>query len=151
MADGVGGWNELGIDPALYSRELCANVAKNYEMWELTSNINDNSSVIKEDTLKNILVRSVKETTSLGSSTISILLLDSINKTVYSAYLGDSLYMILRQSGEGRFEVFYKCEDQSHGFNIPFQVGKDGDNPGLAKTNKHIIMEHDIIIQASDG
>lgn len=24
VADGVGGWNELGVDPALYSRKLCS-------------------------------------------------------------------------------------------------------------------------------
>lgn len=23
VADGVGGWNDVGIDPAKYSRELC--------------------------------------------------------------------------------------------------------------------------------
>ena len=23
VADGVGGWNEVGVDPAKYSRELC--------------------------------------------------------------------------------------------------------------------------------
>jgi len=23
VADGVGGWNEVGIDPAKYSKELC--------------------------------------------------------------------------------------------------------------------------------
>jgi len=30
VADGVGGWNERGIDPALFSRELCKNLKESY-------------------------------------------------------------------------------------------------------------------------
>ena len=31
MADGVGGWNKKGIDPALFSNELCANFKQIYQ------------------------------------------------------------------------------------------------------------------------
>lgn len=27
VADGVGGWNDVGVDPALFSKELCHHVA----------------------------------------------------------------------------------------------------------------------------
>lgn len=30
MADGVGGWNKKGVDPALFSNELCANFKQLY-------------------------------------------------------------------------------------------------------------------------
>jgi len=28
VADGVGGWSKYGIDPGLFSKELCINMAK---------------------------------------------------------------------------------------------------------------------------
>ena len=28
VADGVGGWAESGVDPAIYSRNLCLNIGK---------------------------------------------------------------------------------------------------------------------------
>lgn len=30
VADGVGGWNERGIDPSLFSKELCKNLRDSY-------------------------------------------------------------------------------------------------------------------------
>ena len=65
MADGVGGWNDLGVDPGLFSRELCANV------WEEYTNVNRKSLNLKE-----ILVNAVKKTKSKGSSTFVMAGLD---------------------------------------------------------------------------
>lgn len=31
MADGVGGWNKKGVDPALFSNELCRHFLSKYE------------------------------------------------------------------------------------------------------------------------
>jgi protein phosphatase PTC7 len=31
VADGVGGWAEMGVDSGLYSRELCQNVKTTYQ------------------------------------------------------------------------------------------------------------------------
>jgi protein phosphatase PTC7 len=31
LADGVGGWNKKGVNPALFSRELCSNFNDKYE------------------------------------------------------------------------------------------------------------------------
>lgn len=30
VADGVGGWNDRGVDPALFSRELCKNLRNSF-------------------------------------------------------------------------------------------------------------------------
>lgn len=148
----------MGIDPALYSKELCVNISKNFEIWELSCNINQTDtntdeplSYIENNTLTDILVRSVDHTKSLGSSTITALLLDNVNKVLYSAFLGDSAYMILRLDSGGKYYIFFKSEDQTHGFNAPFQVGHEGDNPQLAKSNEHKIQENDLILLATDG
>jgi protein phosphatase PTC7 len=58
--------------------------------------------------------------------------------------------MILRQRDE-RYYLEYKSEEQSHSFNMPYQVGSTGDNPDKAKTNKHQVEAKDIIILATDG
>jgi serine/threonine protein phosphatase PrpC len=30
VADGVGGWNEKGVDPSLFSKELCRNLRESF-------------------------------------------------------------------------------------------------------------------------
>jgi len=34
IADGVGGWNELGIDPAAFSKALCELISNNFRKYE---------------------------------------------------------------------------------------------------------------------
>jgi protein phosphatase PTC7 len=97
------------------------------------------------------LVKSVRQNKELGSSTVCVLVLDSIKNELYSGYLGDSCYMIARPKAIGQFELIFKAEEQTHGFNIPFQVGSEGDNPNSAITHKHKVEKNDLIIAASDG
>ena len=47
MADGVGGWAEQGVDPAIFARQLCKNIGEIFSMK-------------KEMTLKEVLIDSVK-------------------------------------------------------------------------------------------
>jgi protein phosphatase PTC7 len=65
VADGVGGWNDVGVDPGLFSRELCANV------WEEYMNVSRSSLNLKE-----MLVNAVKKTKNKGSSTFVMAGLD---------------------------------------------------------------------------
>jgi serine/threonine protein phosphatase PrpC len=39
VADGVGGWNERGVDPALFSKELCKNLRESY--YDHLGNLNN--------------------------------------------------------------------------------------------------------------
>jgi protein phosphatase PTC7 len=153
VADGVGGWNQKGIDPALYSKELCNNISKLYDDYMLKNYFNnEDESLFDENRLKTeILINSVNLSKNEGSSTCSILMLDKFNEYLYSAYIGDSCYMILRKGDTGNYDLLFKSEEQSHGFNIPYQVGKSGDNPTHAKTNRHQIQNNDLIILATDG
>jgi protein phosphatase PTC7 len=68
VADGVGGWNAHGVDPALFSRELCRNVWDELILRRDKPNFNLN--------LKEILVEAVKKTKSKGSSTFVMAGLD---------------------------------------------------------------------------
>ena len=68
MADGVGGWNDHGVDPGLFSRELCINVWEEFKKLRVENNYRLN--------LKNMLVNAVKNTKNKGSSTFVMAGLD---------------------------------------------------------------------------
>lgn len=78
------------------------------------------------------------------------MILDDKNRKIHTSYIGDSLYMILRNIN-GKYEKNYKSTEQVHGFNTPYQVGTRGDNPELALLETHDIMHNDILILATDG
>jgi len=84
LADGVGGWEQMGVDSGLFSKELIKNIERMQERFP-------------NKTLKQILMDSVKITENVGSSTALIVTLDkkSENK-IKATNLGDSGYMILR-------------------------------------------------------
>ena len=105
---------------------------------------------ITERTAKEVLIRSVGNTKSKGTSTCCILLLDEKNKQIHSSYIGDSLYIILRYKKDG-FAIEFKSIEQIHRFNTPYQVGTKGDSPDLAISNSHEINDKDVLIVASDG
>jgi protein phosphatase PTC7 len=157
VADGVGGWNNVGIDPAIYSRRLCELISKNYSNKELIPNniesTDEETSQIQVNInlVKNLIIKSVNENYEKGSSTVCVLLMDNLNKAVYSGYLGDSCYLIARPNGVGQFVKIFKSEEQTHGFNIPFQVGTEGDDPSQAKCYKHDVEKDDVVILATDG
>lgn len=113
VADGVGGWNDVGIDPALFSRELCNNV------WEEFQTQRD-KAVFRLD-LKSILVEAVKKTKNKGSSTFVMAGLDpEVQGIMKTINLGDSGFIIARPNAEHDLELIYRSPDQLYGFDFPF-------------------------------
>ncbi len=150
VADGVGGWNDHGIDPKAYSNKICQLVSENVRIFESKC---QQEVQMTESGLKSIIVQSVRENNEKGSSTLLVLYLDQgKNKNVlYSANIGDSAYLIARPKSIGDFELLSKSEEQCHSFNFPFQVGTGGDNPNLAVTIKHHVKQYDLVIAGTDG
>lgn len=138
LADGVGGWNEIGVDPSKYSKELIKNYSSLYE-----KEIKINSKVINDIAL---FAKACHLTKSIGSSTFCSLRLDSNDSTVKAINLGDSGYLIIRNN-----KILFKSKEQQHSFNFPFQVGTNGDSPMSANIQTHKIKEGDIIILGTDG
>ena len=87
VADGVGGWAESGVDPAIYSKRLCALIE------ELHATGNDRYIYAP----KELLVDAVKQNTEIGSCTCVIVTLDAQSPVIQTVNLGDSGYMILRR------------------------------------------------------
>jgi protein phosphatase PTC7 len=156
VADGVGGWNEMGVDPAKYSRELCQNVEKEYK-----KNFHKYFG-----TPKRIFVEAANNTRAMGSSTFCMCVLDMEKNYLHTVNLGDSGYMIVRDNkttdhqnpalskmleADNTLQLVYKSEEQQHQFNFPFQCGTNGDNPEEAITKTHEFKEGDIVVLATDG
>ncbi|KAI9295754.1 protein serine/threonine phosphatase 2C, partial [Neoconidiobolus thromboides FSU 785] len=151
IADGVGGWSEVGVDPSQFAWELmnkcqinCQNMGIVNELEPLS--ILDNS--YKQ--LKN--ERKVKA----GSSTACLAVIDSETSILSSINLGDSGYVVIRNG-----KSVYQAKETTHYFNAPYQLSIIP--PELNKGN-HILnqpkdgllakiqLEHgDLIVFGTDG
>jgi protein phosphatase PTC7 len=85
VADGVGGWGDVDVDPGLFSKHLTASVNRLYEKGEPD----------QRSTLKNLLVESVKQNPHMGSSTAVMVKLKGKDE-LETCNLGDSAYLIVR-------------------------------------------------------
>ena len=67
-----------------------------------------------------------------------------------SANFGDSNFLHYRKSG---FDLVQQHQGTvlTNGFNYPYQVGTNGNDPADAVVDTHDIMENDIFVLASDG
>ena len=145
IADGVGGWADLGVDSSLYSKQLCYLIDRLFK---------EN----KEKYVKNpkaLLVDAVSLNQEQGTSTSLILTIDESKPILYASNIGDSSFMILRKikkSHGTNLRVVFQSKEQYRSFNYPYQVGTNGDNPKMyALMTSHSIKNNDIIICGSDG
>ncbi|CAG8755534.1 8920_t:CDS:2, partial [Acaulospora morrowiae] len=124
VADGVGGWSQMGVDPAYFSWALmdnAARIAKEFSASELAlfnapdgcADILDAKQVLS-GAFDN-LIKSGK--VKAGSSTACILSLSKISGILNAATLGDSAYLIIRNG-----QLYYESPSQQHFFNCPYQL-----------------------------
>ncbi|KAI8393774.1 phosphatase 2C-like domain-containing protein [Radiomyces spectabilis] len=148
VADGVGGWAEVGVDPALFSWTLMNNAA-----YVAEAQVMDAHHIL--DKAFNELQLSGK--VAAGSSTACILNLCKATGKMTTCNLGDSAFLLIRDS-----KVVYESPSQQHYFNCPYQLTvvpetypnrdlfvtdmpKDGDQKSF------FLKENDIILLATDG
>eukprot|EP00798_Chlamydomonas_sp_ICE-L_P023519 gene23519-9042_t len=135
VADGVGGWAEVGVDSGAYSRMLMAAANKAFD------------SQPKALDPQAAMVKAHRETTVRGSCTACIL---AINGTTLSASnLGDSGYLVMRKG-----QVLFQTPQQQHSFNFPYQIGSPDSMSDLPDVSQRSIVElqpGDIIILGTDG
>ena len=77
VADGVGGWNDHGVDPAKYSRELCRHIETLWNEHFLNYLTNP----------KKLIIDAAQKTKAQGSSTLAIVTIDDIKPVLYSSYV----------------------------------------------------------------
>ena len=141
LADGVGGFNERGVDPGLYARVLTYEAAKAYAAQ--TKNPLGNAGPKKA-------IQVAQEKTRLpGASTMIIVALDG--NILKVANLGDSGFRVVRHG-----KVVLASPAQEHYFNCPFQLGyaplsEDIDSASEAQEFEFEIQPGDLVIVGSDG
>ncbi|SPQ97855.1 Protein phosphatase [Plasmodiophora brassicae] len=144
VADGVGGWNEQGVNPGLFSRALLQHV------WDAFTEYPGITPVAAmRKALGKVRARQIQ-----GSSTVVLGVLGKDNVLTVSN-LGDSGLLLLRkQSGSQGYTKLFKTPEQQHQFNFPYQVALDAhasDPPESAETTTHPLRPGDLIIAGSDG
>lgn len=135
VADGVGGWAEVGVDSGEYARKLmCESLIAARE--EPTGCV-DAARVLK---------KAYSKTTCRGSSTACILALSDYG--LEAVNLGDSGFLVVRN---GR--MIFKSPAQQHNFNFPFQLESCGAGDPVSAA-EHFCVEvaaGDVIIAGTDG
>ncbi|KAI0008906.1 protein serine/threonine phosphatase 2C [Xylariaceae sp. FL0662B] len=160
IADGVGGWEESGVDPADFSHSFCDYMASAaYEH-------NPDAAGYPPFTARSLMQKGYDDvchdrTIHAGGSTACIGLA-SEEGVLEVANLGDSGFMQLRLNA-----VHSYSEPQTHAFNTPYQLSvvpasmlaraaifggaQLCDYPKDADVTQHYLQHGDILVFASDG
>ncbi|KAK9069088.1 hypothetical protein SSX86_013204 [Deinandra increscens subsp. villosa] len=135
VADGVSGWAEKDVDPALFSREL---------MRKASSLVDDEE--VNYD--PRILVRKAHaSTTSTGSATVIVSMLDN-NGILKVANVGDCGLRVIRKG-----QIIFSTFPQEHYFDCPYQLSSEAVTQTYLDATVSSIdsMKGDIIVMGSDG
>ena len=141
LADGVGGFNEQGIDPGMYARVLTYEAAKAHTALAKNPLASPNPKK---------LIQVAQENTKLpGASTIVII--ELLGTKLSAASIGDSGFRVVRDG-----KVLFASPPQEHYFNCPYQLGyeplnKDVDLAIDAQEFEVPVQPGDLVIAGSDG
>ena len=141
LADGVGGFNEQGVDPGLYARVLTYEAAKAKDAMS-------KNPLARGEPIK--LIQAAQEATKLpGASTMVVIECDGTK--IKAANLGDSGFRVVRNG-----EVVFASPAQEHYFNCPFQLSyeplsEDTDTAADAETFEFTVKPGDLVVAGSDG
>ncbi|KAK3713528.1 Protein phosphatase 2C 7 [Vermiconidia calcicola] len=159
VADGVGGWQDQGVDPSDFSHGLCGLMAGTAHIHEV-----DGRGPVRPQWLLQTAYDAVMANPRImaGGSTATVATLDGEGE-METANLGDSGYLIF---GPGK--VAYRSAVQTHAFNTPFQMSKVppkmqaqhaifggsthfSETPAQADVVRHKVRHGDVVVVATDG
>ncbi|GBF91655.1 hypothetical protein Rsub_03959 [Raphidocelis subcapitata] len=142
VADGVGGWAEIGVDAGAYARLLMSNAK---EEAEAAMSAAAPGAPLSPQA---VLERAYYRTNVQGSSTVCILALNG--STLCASNVGDSGFVLVRDGAPA-----FQSPQQQHNFNFPYQLGSaDGgasDHPQSAMRFELAVRPGDVIITGTDG
>lgn len=150
VADGVFEWRNVGIDAGVFSRQLVEYCRQAVELGTI-------------DVLRVLQFASkhLKRSGAVGSSTVALAIIDTIQGRLATATVGDSGFLLLGRSLEnfmssttrGKLHIRYRSPQQEHSFGCPYQLGhqEGADNPEDAMLSTMPLYPDDILIMGSDG
>ncbi|XP_058081882.1 probable protein phosphatase 2C 55 isoform X2 [Magnolia sinica] len=135
VADGVGGWADLGIDSGQYARELMSH-SVNAIQEEPKGSIDP----------ARVLEKAYLSTKSKGSSTACIVALT--DQGLHAVNLGDSGFLVVREGC-----TIFRSPVQQHDFNFTYQLasGSESDPPSAGQIFTIPVAPGDVIIAGTDG
>ncbi|KAI9713333.1 MAG: hypothetical protein M1812_006692 [Candelaria pacifica] len=159
VADGVGGYSEMGIDPAQFSHGICEHMA------ETCQTITEDSQIAQlraRELMQVGLLKVTQDRSIYGGGSTACVGIAKSNGSLQVANLGDSGYIQFRLNA-----VRHRSNPQTHGFNFPYQLSMDSpkllaqrrlfggksvsDSPKDADITDHDLKHGDVLVFASDG
>ncbi|GMH25264.1 hypothetical protein Nepgr_027107 [Nepenthes gracilis] len=136
IADGVGGWADVGVDAGEYARELMSNSVA--AILEEPKGSVDPARVLEK-------AHSVTQVS--GSSTACIIALTN-QQGIHAINIGDSGFVIIRDGS-----TVFRSPVQQYGFNFPYQLenGTRGDLPSAGQVFRFHAAPGDVIVAGTDG
>lgn len=143
VADGVGGWAEVGVDAGAYARQLMNNAQLAAE--ESTSAAADAPAA--DLSPQEILEKAYSQVTARGSCTACIVTLN--RDTLLVSNIGDSGMLVMRAG-----KVAFHTPQQQHDFNFPYQIGATdsmSDLPSSSQRFELTVQPGDLLVLGTDG
>lgn len=149
VADGVGGWRDLGVDAGRFAKELMSCCSGQTQLSDFDGRSPRNMLIAGFQELSH------REHPVVGSSTACLATMHRKDCTLYTANLGDSGFLVVRN---GR--VLHRSVEQTHDFNTPYQLTvppedrKESyycDKPEMAVSTRHSLLPGDLVLLATDG
>ncbi|KAI4518157.1 phosphatase 2C-like domain-containing protein [Schizophyllum commune] len=168
--DGVGGWADSGVDPALFAQAMMYHTARySRAAWAGEPEIDPTLDYEEREEVEGWELTPyecmdlayggvLRERGVLGgASTACLITLNAASGLLRSANLGDSGYAVVRSKN-----VIYHQEPQTHYFNCPLQLTKvpvgdrhfSGvcvDSPRHAATHSMKLRDGDLVVLYTDG
>ncbi|KAG8347965.1 putative Protein phosphatase 2C Stage II sporulation protein E (SpoIIE) [Trypanosoma vivax] len=151
VADGVGGWRDEGVDPALFANGLMENA----KLYSETHRSELDPEVILQSAYDKVLAdKKVKA----GSSTACVVALkkgETDEHYLDVANVGDSGVLVVRNR-----QAIHRVHEKVHGFNAPYQLAvlpshlrghAFSDRVCDATREKIPVQKGDVVITATDG
>lgn len=151
VSDGVGGWQESGVNPADYSRGLMSVACAFLEGRGIFEEQAKSRNGVLIDP-RAALDAAHQHTKVPGSATICVMQLDQKNRWLTAANLGDSGFLVIRDGKE-----LIKSKPLQHYFDCPLQFGafpeyvEATDTAEMADLYNIALRPYDIIVAGSDG
>ncbi|XP_017257995.1 probable protein phosphatase 2C 80 isoform X2 [Daucus carota subsp. sativus] len=135
VADGVGGWADVGVNAGLYARELMSN--------SVGAILNEPKDGIDP---ARVLTRAHSATKAMGSSTACIICLKE--EGIHAINLGDSGFIVVRDGC-----TVFESPVQQHGFNFTYQLecSSRSDQPSSGQVFMIPVVPGDVIVAGTDG
>ncbi|GLC40993.1 hypothetical protein PLESTB_000954400 [Pleodorina starrii] len=151
VADGVGGWQESGVNPADYSRTLMQLARAYVEGTDIFHDLASSRQGVLVDP-RGALEAAHMHTKVPGSATACVMQLDQAAGVLAAANLGDSGFVVIRDGKE-----LVRSKPLQHYFDCPLQFGafpefvEATDTADMADIYSIALRPGDVIIAGSDG